>query len=132
MLNRKALFIAGGALLAVLIVAFVVSQVRDRSSATEENIPEINGMDAAGLKAPASIKMIVKNGSNVVATGENLSKVEIWGSIGGKEQILGTAKRTGGGEGGETWTYAVPSGATGIFAIGYNKAGERAARIDLQ
>jgi hypothetical protein len=99
-------------------------------------VPGQNGSPPPGNTLPASIKTFTVQGRNFTMQGDNLSRVEVWAVSGGKDQLLGVARLTTSGAGGmnDTWTLAIPGGtrgATQVYARGYDKAGNAAAKIDL-
>lgn len=99
--------------------------------------PTVPGTGGQGSVPPASIKIFHIEKPNFVARGENLSRLEIWAVQGGAEKLVGTASMTAGSSVpglGDTWTLPVPAGLKGaseVFARGYDKSGNAAAKIGL-
>jgi hypothetical protein len=103
-----------------------------RGTADTGAVPGTSG----SVSGPASIKYLAIQKPNFVVRGENLSRVEMWATIKGKQQLLGalTRQSTPPVAGmGDTWTMPIPAhiGASGIYVRGYDAAGNAVARLDF-
>ena len=136
MRNKKTLLIVASALFVVLLLGGGFMYFKDRMPGVGAAMPE-------GLTdGPAYISDFAVQKPDLVATGENLARVEVWYTplAGAEPKLLGNAKYQGtsaipGSESKvQTWTFPIPRQrvqAVEIFARGYDKTGAPVARIGL-